>query len=310
MNKKLKIVFMGTPEFAVPSLKILLDHGYDIVGVITSTDKMGGRGKKQLLQSAVKKFAVANNLRVLQPPRLKRKDFIEELRSLEADLQVVVAFRMLPEVVWNMPRLGSINLHGSLLPRYRGAAPINWAVINGDKETGLTTFKLKHQIDTGDLIHQASVPIDENDTAGTLHDKMMPVGAELVLKTVQDIEAGNVIETPQDDSQCSHAPKIFHSDCEIDFTQPAQIVYNFIRGMSPYPCAWTTVDGKQLNIIKASLTDRELPIGEFDLSERGIWYIGCADYAIKLEEVQLSGKKRMKTRDLLNGYQPSNNAVG
>lgn len=304
MNRKLKIVFMGTPQFAVPSLKILLDHGYDIVGVVTATDKLGGRGKKKLLQSAVKKFAVEHGLRVLQPPRLKRAEFVEELRSLEADLQVIVAFRMLPEIVWNMPPLGSINLHGSLLPRYRGAAPINWAVINGDTETGLTTFKLKHQIDTGDLIHQATVPIDIEDTAGTLHDKMMPIGAELVLKTVQDIEAGHVVETPQDDTQSSHAPKIFHEDCQINFNQSTKAVYDFIRGMSPYPCAWTTVDGLQLNVIKATMDDRSLPSGAYDLSEKGCWYIGCADGAIKLEEVQLAGKRRMSTKDLLNGFQP------
>ena len=311
----MKIVFMGTPEFAVPSLKILVDHGYDVVGVITSTDKFGGRGKKKLLQSAVKRYAIDQGLRVLQPPRLKRPEFVQELRDLQADLQVVVAFRMLPEIVWNMPRLGSVNLHGSLLPQYRGAAPINWAVIDGQVETGLTTFKLKHAIDTGDLIHQVSTPIGPDETAGELHDRMMGLGADLVLKTVQDIEKGNVFEKSQDEGKVSHAPKIFHENCKINFDQPSLVVHNFIRGLSPYPCAWTTIDGLQLNISRSKLVAfepdecRDFIAGAIDLSHKGEWRIDCADGQIRLIESQLEGRKRMKIKDLLNGFTPQSPAV-
>jgi len=220
----MKIIFMGTPEFAVPSLDILVKNGYDVVAVITSTDKYGGRGGKKLIESAVKKYAVSQNIPVLQPKNLKSLEFIEELKSYEADLQLVVAFRMLPVVVWDMPKLGTYNLHGSLLPRYRGAAPINWAVINGDKYTGVTTFKLKHAIDTGDLMHQEKIAITEDDTAGSVHDKMMDLGANLILKTVKSIESGDYETFPQDESQVSKAPKIFHDTCEIDFSKTADLV--------------------------------------------------------------------------------------
>jgi len=307
----MKIVFMGTPEFAVPSLKILVDHGYEIVGVVTSTDKYGGRGKKKLLESAVKKYAASEGLRVLQPPRLKRQSFVEELRSLEADLQIVVAFRMLPEVVWDMPPLGSINLHGSLLPAYRGAAPINWAVINGEKETGLTTFKLKHAIDTGDLIDQVSLPIGSNETAGELHDRMMPLGAELVLKTVQAVEHNAISETPQDESKISHAPKLFHENCQINFNKPVHDVHNFIRGLSPFPGAWTTLDDLQFNIHRSIIADDVEPRdpGTIDLSQKGEMRISCADGVVNILEGQLSGRKRMEIKHLLNGYTPEANSV-
>ena len=311
----MKIVFMGTPEFAVPSLKILVENGYDIVGVVTSTDKYGGRGKKKLLESAVKRYAAEAGLRVLQPERLKRQDFIDELRALNADLQIVVAFRMLPEVVWNMPPMGTVNLHGSLLPQYRGAAPINWAVIKGEKETGLTTFKLKHAIDTGDLIHQARVPIGPNETAGELHDRMMLVGANLVLKTVGDIEDGNVIEQAQDETLVSHAPKIYHEDCKLDFQQSAADVHNKIRGLSPYPSAWTTLDEQQFNILRSEIIDsegetmQEYHPGKLDLSNKGQMRVDCLDGQLSILEGQLQGRKRMKIKDLLNGYKPQSLAL-
>ena len=214
----MKIVFMGTPDFAVASLDILVKNGFDVVAVITATDKLGGRGGKQVLQSGVKQYAVAHSLPVLQPEKLKNPEFIDILRDLEADLFVVVAFRMLPEIVWTMPPLGTINVHGSLLPKYRGAAPINWAVINGEKETGVTTFFLKHEIDTGDIIFREKLPIGEDETVGEIHDKMMLLGAETLLKTVQAIHSQNVIPQPQPNEAATHAPKIFHEMCQIDFS--------------------------------------------------------------------------------------------
>ena len=237
---ELKIIFLGTPEFAVPSLKILIEHGYDVVGVITATDKLGGRGKKKLIQSAVKKYAVEQGLKVLQPKNLKNPEFVEEVRALGADLQVVVAFRMLPRVIWDMPRLGTMNLHGSLLPKYRGAAPINWAVIRGEKETGVTTFLLKQKIDTGDILQQKSLPIGENETTGEVYNRMMEMGAEVLLESVQALESGNYKLLPQNDAIATKAPKVFHETSEVDFIQPTQKVHDFIRGLSPYPTAWTT----------------------------------------------------------------------
>lgn len=309
----MRIIFMGTPEFAVPSLKILVENNFEIVGVVTSTDKWGGRGKKVLLESAVKKYARSVGLTILQPPRLKRTEFIEELRALKADLQVIVAFRMLPEVVWNMPPLGSINLHGSLLPKYRGAAPINWAIINGEKETGVTTFKLKHEIDTGDIIYQKSMKIGSDDTAGDVHDRMMHLGAEVVLRTVTDIRDGNVVEKPQSDTEVTHAPKLFHEDCRIDFNQPVQKVHNFIRGLSPYPCAWTTIDNLQFKIIRAQISNHppgSLPKpGIIDLSDKNSMYIACSGGWIEVLEAQLQGRKRMKISDLRNGFTPQSPVV-
>ena len=227
--------------------------------------KYGGRGNKKLLQSAVKKYAVEKGIPVLQPKNLKAPEFQEELRALKAGLQIVVAFRMLPEAVWNMPPKGTVNLHGSLLPRYRGAAPIHWAVINGDSETGVTSFKLKHEIDTGDMIFQDKMPIGENDTTGDVHDKMMLLGAKTVLKTVQAIENDTVTFTPQDASQVSKAPKLFKETCEIDFNQTTQTVHNFIRGLNPFPSAWTTLEDLQLKIYKAEkeIIDHDYRTGEF-----------------------------------------------
>ena len=271
--KDLRIVFMGTPEFAVASLDALVKAGCNIVGVITAPDKPAGRGMT-LQQSAVKKYAVENNLHILQPEKLKNPEFLAELKSLNADLQIVVAFRMLPEVVWNMPPMGSVNLHGSLLPQYRGAAPINWAVINGEKETGVTTFKLKHEIDTGDILLQESFSIEENETAGEVHDKMKEIGANLLIKTVKGLADGSLKEVPQVsivnsqlsieepadlntysqftiDNSLKHAPKIFTETCKIDFSKTVEEVHSLVRGLSPFPAAFTSLNNKTLKIYKS-----------------------------------------------------------
>ncbi len=300
----LKIVFMGTPEFAVPSLRILLDHGYEVVGVVTTADKLGGRGKKQLLESAVKKFAKERELPILQPVKLRDPDFLRELKSLGANLQVVVAFRMLPEVVWAMPEKGTFNLHGSLLPKYRGAAPINWAIIKGEKETGVTTFFLKQEIDTGAILFQEKLAIGENETAGEVHDRMMELGAQTVLKTVQAIEKEQVDPKPQNDALATKAPKIFHETCEINFDQSTEEVHNFIRGLSPYPAAWTTLDEQQLKILRTTkqLEDHQLPPGKIISDNKKRIKIATRDGFVEVHELQLQGRKRMKTIDFLNGY--------
>lgn len=299
-----RIVFMGTPDFAVPSLKILVENGYEVVGVVTATDKMGGRGKNKLLESAVKKYAVSQNIPVLQPRNLKSPDFLAELKALKANLQIVVAFRMLPESVWRLPDLGTFNLHGSLLPKYRGAAPINWAIINGDKETGVTTFFLQHAIDTGDILFQDRLPIYPDDTAGTLHDRMMELGAKTVLKTVQAIEQGTAKPYPQEDGQASEAPKIFRETCAINFQQPASKVHDFIRGLSPYPAAWTNLEGQQLKILLSSFSNEahQLAPGTFVSDNKSYIKITCTDGFVEVHELQLQGRKRMQTRDFLNGY--------
>ncbi len=300
----LRIVFMGTPEFAVPSLQILVENGYNVVGVVTATDKRGGRGKKQLLESAVKKYAVSQSIPVLQPEKLRDPGFIESLRRLNANLFVVVAFRMLPEIVWSMPEYGTFNLHGSLLPRYRGAAPINWAVINGERETGVTSFFIRQEIDTGDLILQEKMPIGENETAGEVHDRMMELGARVVLKTVQAIEKGDYTLHKQDDSLATKAPKIFHDICEIDFNQPTQKVHDFIRGLSPYPAAWTTLDGKELKIFRTTkeITSHGHQPGTFLTDNKDWLKIATADGFVHIHELQLEGRRRMSNADFLNGY--------
>lgn len=300
----MRIVFMGTPDFAVPSLKILVENGYEVVGVITATDKMGGRGNKQLLQSDVKKYAVQQGLRVLQPKNLKAPEFIEELRSLKADLQIVVAFRMLPEVVWSMPPLGTFNLHASLLPKYRGAAPINWAIIRGERETGVTTFFLKHAIDTGDIILQRKTPIGENETFGEVYYRLQEIGAGVVLETVRLIGQDAVELKMQDESTVSRAPKIFHEDCRIDFSQSVEEVHNFIRGLSPYPAAWTLVDGQKLKIFD---TRKEPgPVnhkpGTFVTDGKKWLKVAATDGYVQIRELQLQGRKRMDVRSFLNGY--------
>lgn len=308
----MKIVFLGTPDFAVPSLDILIQNGYDIVGVVTATDKWGGRGNKKLLESDVKKYAVEKGLKILQPKNMKSPEFQEELRSLGADLQVVVAFRMMPEAVWNMPPLGTMNVHGSLLPKYRGAAPINWAVINGEKETGCTTFLLKHEIDTGDLLYQASTEIGENETVGELYGRLKYVGADLLLKSVKAIESKNYELQPQDNSLVCHAPKIFHKDCFVDFNKTTSEVHNFVRGMSPYPTAWTILDGEKLKIFRTEkeLIEHSHEAGSIHTDGKKYLKIATADGYVNLLDVQLTKRKRMDVKSFLNGYSIESTVVG
>lgn len=301
---------MGTPEFAVPSLQKLYEAGYDIAAVVTAPDKPAGRGM-QLTQSAVKKFAIEKNLKILQPEKLKSPAFIEELQLLKADVQVVVAFRMLPEIVWNMPPMGTINLHGSLLPNYRGAAPINWAIINGEKETGVTTFKLQHEIDTGNILLQEKIKIEADETAGTLHDKMMETGADLLLKTIRELETGNLKETEQhsalsheSSASIHHAPKIFTETCEINWDKSVEEIYNQIRGLSPYPAAFTFMNGKKLKIFssqKESGNESNKP-GAYVTDHKTFLKFSAADGFVSLKEIQLEGKKRMKIDDFLRGW--------
>lgn len=303
----MRIVFMGTPDFAVASLDRLVKANKNIVGVITATDKYGGRGGKKLIQSAVKKYAVEHNLNVLQPKNLKSPEFIKELQALNADIQIVVAFRMLPEVVWNMPPKGTFNLHGSLLPQYRGAAPINWAVINGEQETGVTTFFLQHAIDTGDIIDQKRLVIGPDDTAGEVHDKMMHIGADLVLETINSIEISAVRSIPQDESLVSEAPKIFRETCEINLDQSIDKVYDFVRGLSPFPTAWTMLDGKMLKIYACKKVNeaRKPETTVFETDGKSFLRIWADDGYLDVSDLQIQGKKRMSVRDFLNGYKIS-----
>ncbi len=295
---------MGTPDFAVPSLDILLENGYDIVGVITATDKWGGRGNKKRLESAVKKYALEKGLNILQPKNLKGAKFLKKLEALNADLQVVVAFRMLPEVVWNMPTHGTINLHGSLLPKYRGAAPIHWAVINGEKTTGVTSFKLKHEIDTGNMIFQEEIPIGADESTGEVHDRMMQVGAAIVLKTVKAIESGDYTPIAQNESLVSKAPKLTTEICELNFDQPVKKVHDFIRGLNPYPVAWTVLDGLKLKIYRSKIEkiEHQKALGTFISNQKNELKIACQDGFIHLLELQLQGRKKMDVKAFLNGY--------
>ncbi len=301
----MRIIFMGSPDFAVASLDKLVKNGYEIVGVITATDKRGGRGGKQLIETSVKKYAIEKGLKVLQPKNLKNPEFVEELRSLRADLQVVVAFRMLPVVVWNMPPIGTINLHGSLLPKYRGAAPIHWAVINGETETGVTTFFLQHEIDTGDVLMMEKMPIGADETTGEVHDKMMELGADVVLKSVQKIEQKDYVLVPQKNEEASKAPKLYKENCEINFDQPTDVVYNFIRGLCPFPSAWTTLDGLQLKIYKAEkeLAFHQIKPGMIIANKKSYLKIATQDGFISVLELKLQGKRKMSIKDFLNGYQ-------
>lgn len=299
---------MGTPEFAVASLDILVKNNYNIVGVVTVPDKPAGRGQ-QLQQSAVKKYALEKGLHVMQPEKLKDENFINELRSLKADLQIVVAFRMLPEVVWNMPPLGTYNLHGSLLPKYRGAAPINWAVINGETESGVTTFKLKHEIDTGNMLFQAKAPITKTTTAGELHDSLMQIGADLVLKTVKAIESGHYELKPQDDTQSIHAPKIFKETCKINWNNPVEKIYNLIRGLSPYPTAYTEFKDKNGQILSVKLFTTEMEecsvsgnYGTVSSDGKTFVKVACSNGCINIKELQMAGKKRMTIEEFLRGF--------
>jgi methionyl-tRNA formyltransferase len=306
----MKIVFMGTPEFSVPCLDILVKNNYTIAGVITAPDKPAGRGM-QVQQSAVKKYAVEHGLKVLQPEKLKAPEFLEELKSLQADLQIVVAFRMLPEAVWNMPPLGTYNLHASLLPDYRGAAPINWALINGEKETGITTFKLQQEIDTGSILFSERVPLTENTTAGELHDLLMHRGAELMLKTVTAIESGNYQLKEQHYSADTnkHAPKLSKETGRIDWNKDANSIHNLIRGLSPYPAAWT--EGKDnkgmVHSVKIFSSSKEIvahshPLGTVVSDGKSSLKVACNNGFIHIHELQLAGKKRLKTEELLRGF--------
>lgn len=291
---------MGTPEFAVEGLRALVENGYKVVAVVTMPDKPAGRGH-QVQFSPVKQYALTHNLPVLQPEKLKDEAFLAELRSYKADLQIVTAFRMLPEIVWAMPRLGTFNVHGSLLPQYRGAAPINWAVINGDKETGLTTFMLKHEIDTGNMILQQRLAIGDDEDAGSVHDRLMAMSGEMVLRTVRlieecDREGKPLPTTPQPELQnLRPAPKIFKETCQIDTNRTAEEVRNFVRGLSPYPAAWCnmTISGRMLENVKVFRTH----LGE------GLITLRCADGPLSIDELQIPGKKRMDARSLLNGLQ-------
>jgi len=325
LESETRLVFMGTPDFAVTSLQAMLKAGYTIVGVVTAPDKPSGRGMK-LNESAVKKYAVKNGLKILQPEKLKNQEFLAELKSLNADLQVVVAFRMLPEVVWNLPPKGTINLHASLLPQYRGAAPINWVIINGEKETGVTTFKLQHEIDTGNILLQERIEIGDNETAGELHDRMKDIGAALLVRTVEGISNGTLQEMPQENVQQStlndqfssedthsplttghslkHAPKITTQTCQIDWRKSTDEIHNLIRGLSPYPAAFTELGDKTLKVFRsekehAPPTSRP---GRWETDRKTFLKFACSDGYIHVKDVQLEGKKRMDVEDFLRGY--------
>ena len=315
MNKQdLRIVYMGTPDFAVESLRCLVEGGYNVVGVITMPDKPIGRHGSVLQPSPVKQYAMEQGLKVLQPEKLKDETFIEELRSLNADLQIVVAFRMLPEVVWSMPRLGTFNLHASLLPQYRGAAPLNWAIINGETETGITTFFLKHEIDTGKVIQQVRIPIEDTDNVGIIHDKLMMLGGKLVTETVDNILAGTIHPVEQDTMEegtpLKPAPKIFRETCQINWEEKnTKQIYDFIRGLSPYPAAWTTIqspNGKTSEVkiyeaIKEFVNDQN-PIGTLVSDGKTHLKVRTSDGYIGIKTLQLSGKKRMAVNEFLRGF--------
>lgn len=314
MNKKsLRIVYMGTPEFAVEPLKTLVETDYKIVAVVTMPDKPAGRGQK-IRYSSVKEYALENEIPVLQPENLKSNEFLTELKSYEADLQIVVAFRMLPEAVWSMPKLGTFNLHASLLPQYRGAAPINWAIINGEKETGVTTFFLEHEIDTGNIIDQRKVAIDENDTVGMLHDKLMLLGAGLVKDTVDLIISGEVEAIKQDkliknETELMAAPKIFRETCEVDWDQDVKLVHNFIRGLSPYPACWSTLISSEGEKFKIKIFESRALIKEHNLAIGSVYQEGKEDLKIAVQNgfidikvMQLPGKRRLPIADLLRGF--------
>ncbi len=309
MQRDLRIVFMGTPDFAVPGLKLLVERGYQVVAVITAPDRPSGRGLK-MVSSPVKVYAESQGLTVLQPEKLRGEGFLQSLRELRADLQVVVAFRMLPEVVWSMPPLGTFNLHASLLPDYRGAAPINWAVINGEKETGITTFLIEKEIDTGMIIFQETEPISEDDDAGTLYTRLMEKGAFLILKTVQAIASGKYPVVSQTlTGSLKEAPKIFKETCQINWNMPARDLVNFVRGLSPYPTAWTTINGLSAKIFKVSIAgyseeDNGYEIGDYKSDGKKILKFKCADGWIAVEEIQLEGRRKMKTDELLRGWKP------
>ncbi len=310
---ELRIIFMGTPDFAVASLESLIKNNYNIVAVVTAPDKPAGRGQ-QIVESAVKIAAQKHGIKILQPNNLKDEEFLKELESLKPDLQIVVAFRMLPEKVWNLPRLGTYNLHASLLPSYRGAAPINWAIINGEKETGVTFFKLKHEIDTGNVLMQEKIKIDDNMSAGELHDKLMLLGAEVVNVAVEKIDSGDYTLLSQeemitDKAKITHAPKIFKDDCKIDWNDSLINIHNKIRGLSPYPCAWTYLNKPHVDpiIIKVYQVNfakekHDFTIGKLLSENKKSLKVACNDGFIHINSLQTSGKKRMETAEFLNGF--------
>ena len=302
----MKIVFMGSPDFAVNSLKRLVETGYQVVGVITATDKLGGRGRKQLIETPVKKYALSQNIPVLQPKTLKGPIFQKKLAKLNADLQVVVAFRMLPEKVWGMPKMGTINLHASLLPAYRGAAPINWAIIKGEKITGITTFRIQKEIDTGDILFQEKIEIASDEDAGTLYNRMKVAGAELIVKSVRAIESGKAIFVKQNDTLSSPAPKIHAETCEIDFSKSLESIYNQIRGLSPYPGAWMIVDDKKLKIFQTEKIAEKSTLRGLVTNNRDYLRYYLPEGYINILKLQLEGKRRMSTAELLNGYDIEN----
>ena len=305
--RKLRIVFMGTPEFAVETLSYITDAGYEVVGVVTAPDRPAGRGRK-LQESAVKQFAVQKGLKILQPTNMKAEGFLQELKELRANVQVVVAFRMLPEAVWKMPEFGTFNLHASLLPQYRGAAPINWAVMNGEVETGVSTFFIDQKIDTGEMILQERVKISPEETAGTLHDKLMETGAKLVLKTLRNIEKGEIDTTPQPDTEdLKNAPKLTRENTQINWHQPLDQIQNFIRGLSPYPAAWTTLlNGNKTEMMKIYFSEKEKRSHSLEtgviLQENKKVMVAVAEGFLVLKKIQLPGKRKMSVDDLLNGY--------
>ena len=311
-KEELRIVFMGTPDFAVESLRCLVEGGYNVVGVVTMPDKAVERHQSERTASPVKQYAAAQGLPVLQPEKLKDPAFLDELRALRADLQIVVAFRMLPEAVWAMPRLGTFNLHASLLPQYRGAAPINWAVINGETETGVTTFFLRHAIDTGDIIRQVRTPIADTDTAGDVHDRLMHIGGRLVVETVDSILDGTATAVPQSSvdapAELQPAPKIFKDTCRIDWSRGVKAVYDFVRGLSPYPAAWTELhNGEKTLTLKIFATEKHFctpssAVGEVECDGQELFKIATTDGYLTVTELQLAGKRRMNVKDFLRGF--------
>ena len=310
--KDLRIVFMGTPDFAVTILRHLVEHNYNIVGVITAADKPAGRGR-QLNESAVKKYAVSQNLTVLQPTNLKSESFLEDLKLLNADLQVVVAFRMLPKAVWQMPKLGTFNLHASLLPEYRGAAPIHWAIINGEEKTGVTTFFIDEKIDTGEIILQSSINIKDDETVGSLHDRLMYLGANLVSETVDKIEEGEIKTKKQPDLEEKQAPKLFAENTQIDWSQPLSIIYNKIRGLNPFPAAWTIIQNNEEQLkakiyeVEKVKEDHNYKIGKLITSKSEL-KVAVTDGFIIIDQIKIAGKKKLDSKSLLNGFQFSENA--
>jgi methionyl-tRNA formyltransferase len=302
---EIKIIFFGTPDFAVASLSALVSAGLNVIAVVTAPDKPSGRGL-QINSTPVKQFAVAHGIPVLQPVKLKSPDFIEELKHLNADLHIVVAFRMLPEMVWNMPPMGTVNVHGSLLPQYRGAAPINWAIINGATETGVTTFKLKHEIDTGNILLKRKMNILPEDTAGTVHDKLMEMGAALLVETVKGLVENTIHEIPQDaiSEPLIHAPKIFKEDMKIDWNKDAQSIINHIRGLSPYPAAFSSLEGKNIKIYAASMETGKPHIasGEYETDHKSYLRFAAKDAWVHILDLQQEGKKRMDIKSFLSGF--------